>query len=295
VGALLFEALVGSAPFIGSVADVLRMKTAVAPPLASAHAPGLPADLDALCSALLQRAADSRPTGAEILRLLGASRGDRPDPAPRPAIDTGGALRLVGRREPLGALRDAFDASRAGRSITVNVRGPSGMGKSSLVQEFLDQLRVQFIRGIAYYARGRCAVASIEGEPARRRARVAEARRSADRLARERMPWTTALGSLVLAAAENAAESGPRAGHGRAEGDRGATIAALERAVAASDAAGMAMHAAAARFRLGQRLGGPAGEELAEAAAAAIAAQGIRSVPCWVAVYLPGDWTSGRK
>ncbi len=63
VGAVLFEALVGSPPFLGSVADVLKMKRQVAASLPSACAEGLPPDLDALCGALMNRAADEASDG----------------------------------------------------------------------------------------------------------------------------------------------------------------------------------------------------------------------------------------
>jgi serine/threonine protein kinase len=140
VGALLFEALVGSAPFLGSVAEVLRMKGTVTPPPPSACVQGVPPDLDALCVALLHRTPEMRPASEEILRLLGVSRSGSVEAVRVPAAEVGGAAKLVGRREQLVALREAFEETRDGRSITVNVLGPSGMGKSSLVQQFLDDL-----------------------------------------------------------------------------------------------------------------------------------------------------------
>ena len=154
VGALLFEALVGSAPFLGSVAEVFRMKRTVTPPIPSACAQNVPHDLDALCAALLQRTPDTRPAGEEILRLLGVSLSASTQAVRAPAAEPGAAVKLVGRREQLFALREAFEETRGGRSITVNVLGPSGMGKSSLVQQFLDDLVASnvavVLRGRAY-------------------------------------------------------------------------------------------------------------------------------------------------
>jgi eukaryotic-like serine/threonine-protein kinase len=154
VGAILFEALVGSAPFLGSVADVLRMKSSVTPPLPSACGDGVPPDLDTLCGALLQRAPEARPTAIEILRLLGGPRSEHSEVPAAPAPEPGGSTRLMGRQDQLVALRAAFDATRKGRSVTVRVRGPSGMGKSSLVQVFLDGLvaagEAVVLRGRAY-------------------------------------------------------------------------------------------------------------------------------------------------
>ncbi len=154
VGALLFEALVGAAPFLGTVADVLKMKGTVTPPLPSACAERVPPDLDALCASLLQREAELRPGGPEILRLIGASASARAAaPVPR-ALDPAGTKQLFGRRAQLVLLREAFESARDGRSVTVNVRGPAGMGKSSLVDEFLDGLAAAgeavVLRGRAY-------------------------------------------------------------------------------------------------------------------------------------------------
>ena len=139
-------------------------------------------------------------------------------------------------------------------------------------------LNVQFIRSLTHSAIGRAAVASIATRPERRRARIAEARSMARRLERERMPWTAVLAALVAAAAENAA------------GDRAAAGAALRAARDAAQAAGMKMHAVAATYRLGQQVGGEEGDALARSALAALGAEGIRSPPRWVSIYVPGEW-----
>src|SRR5580704_711811 len=139
VGAMLFEALVGSPPFVGSASDVIRMKVAHDPPLASKRAPHVPADLDALCGALLRRAVAGRPKGIEILRGLGATRGPRPG-ARHLAVPGRPSRTLVGRRAHLAALREAFEVARGGRCMTVSVVGPAGVGKTALVESFLDEL-----------------------------------------------------------------------------------------------------------------------------------------------------------
>jgi hypothetical protein len=139
-------------------------------------------------------------------------------------------------------------------------------------------LNVQFVRAITAYTHGRCAVAAIEARPRQRRARLAEARRMIRRLERERMPWTAPLAAIVKAAAENAA------------GSRATAIGALRVAVESAEAAHMSMHAAAARHRLGELLGGSDGDKLAQSALRALAAQGIRNPERWVAIYLPGSW-----
>src|SRR6185312_11644354 len=63
-------------------------------------------------------------------------------------------LRLVGRERELRELGDAFDATFSGRSVTVRVSSLSGLGKSSLVRHFLDEMDrrgdVVVLRGRAY-------------------------------------------------------------------------------------------------------------------------------------------------
>ena len=152
VGVILFEALTGRLPFEGSAMDVLAMKNTVDARPPSELVPGVPADLDALCLALLDAEPGNRPQAAEILHRLGATRSGRPllSSPPPAAADRNAAL--VGRETELGKLRAAFDDSIAGRSITVRLSGASGMGKTAVVRYFLDGLAE---RGEAVVLRGR--------------------------------------------------------------------------------------------------------------------------------------------
>lgn len=63
VGVLLFEALTGDLPFFGSGRDVLVRKQSVPAPRASLLVGDVPADLDALCAALLATRAEERAGG----------------------------------------------------------------------------------------------------------------------------------------------------------------------------------------------------------------------------------------
>ena len=140
-------------------------------------------------------------------------------------------------------------------------------------------LKVQSVRTMTSYARGRCAVASIASRPDQRKALVDEARRMARSLEREGMPWTAPLAWIVSAVAENAA------------GDREAAIAALRAVLESAEAANMPMHAAVARYRLGALLGGDKGNSLARSAHQAVGARGIRDPARWASIYLPGSWS----
>ena len=147
----------------------------------------------------------------------------------------------------------------------------------ALERSFL--LRVQLVRGDAYFLRARCALAA--GGDANGRARIAEATRAAARLERERMPWTAPLAHLV------------RACIARARGDDAATERELRAAAARADAADMAMHAAVARYRLGALVGGDEGRALSARAAAWASAEGVRSPERLAAMVAP--WGAPRE
>ena len=152
VGAMLYEALVGQAPFVGPRLDVVTRKAMLDPRPPRECVDGVPADLDALCCDLLRRNPVDRPTGAQILRRLGG-RVDKTR-TPLPSAPDLARVPLVGRDTHLRDLRLAFEDSKSGRSVTVRVHGASGMGKSALVEQFLDGLvsggEAVALRGRAY-------------------------------------------------------------------------------------------------------------------------------------------------
>jgi serine/threonine protein kinase/tetratricopeptide (TPR) repeat protein len=149
VGVMLYGALVGSLPFSGPLAEVIALKNKVDPIAPGECVRGVPPDLDALCCGLLHRDPAMRPTGSEILRSLGARGSSRSTPGSLAPI---AAVSLVGRERELATLRDLFGATASGRTVTVLVSGESGVGKSTLLQHFLDGLAK---RGEAVVLRGR--------------------------------------------------------------------------------------------------------------------------------------------
>ena len=154
VGVMLYEALTGRPPFIGTATEVLANKTVCEAVPPSTCVLGVPPDLDSLCRALLECDPQKRPTGPEVLRRLGPTRSVRPVPSLRLVVEGAHSTSLVGREPQLRALRDAFEEVRSGRSITVRVTGASGMGKSAVTQLFLDGLiesgEAVVLRGRAY-------------------------------------------------------------------------------------------------------------------------------------------------
>jgi len=148
VGLMLYEALTGRLPFCGVSLRVLRDKQKTEPAPPGDLTANVPADLDRLCVDLLRREPQFRPVGAEVLARLGG--------ASRPVLGmatTGKVEPVVGREAELASLCNAFDAVSRGSGVTVFVHGRSGMGKSTLVAHFLDEVGR---RGKALLLTGRC-------------------------------------------------------------------------------------------------------------------------------------------
>jgi hypothetical protein len=118
--------------------DVLTMKALADPLPPSECSDGVPPELDTLCRSLLDRDPTRRPAGSEILRRLGVTRSSAPPLANVASPDPAAAF--VGRQAQLDDLRKAFDVVRSGTPMTVRVGGAAGMGKSTLVNCFLDDL-----------------------------------------------------------------------------------------------------------------------------------------------------------
>jgi serine/threonine protein kinase len=152
VGVMLYRALTGQMPFQGDAQRVLfqdkQMKEPVPP---RELVPSVPADLDALCADLLRRLPQDRPPGAEVLRrLLGEEVSPRPPVASSLPPQT---PPFVGRVAALNELREAYNAVRNGQTAQVLVHGTSGIGKSTLLDHFLEDIRET---GEAVVLAGRC-------------------------------------------------------------------------------------------------------------------------------------------
>ena len=161
VGVILFEALTGKLPFDGKPGAILVDKQLGEAPRASAIAPDAPEDLDRLCAALLQRDPFSRPNGEQIEAMLDLADPRSVRPVRRSALRSSGspssaagageprllarsslpASALVGRAAELQLLREAYASAAAGRVTVVHVSGESGVGKSTLCNAFLQELR----------------------------------------------------------------------------------------------------------------------------------------------------------
>jgi hypothetical protein len=140
-------------------------------------------------------------------------------------------------------------------------------------------LKVQHMRVQTAFLRGRCAIASLEAEPAVRTARLAETRRIARELEHERAAWSAPFAAIL------------RAGVANAKGNRLGAITALKAAIERADAANMAGYATAVRYQLGSLLGGEEGAQLVARAEEAMKAQGVRRPSRFASTLVPGRWS----
>ncbi|HEX3344642.1 MAG TPA: hypothetical protein VHS09_08710, partial [Polyangiaceae bacterium] len=200
------------------------------------------------------------------------------------------------RGDPLGARREVHEAmeawSKKGHHLEhfyelvalVNVDLYEGRPAEGLrrVNERWDALRrvllfrIATVRIRCLEMRARCALAVARERPEASRALLASAERDAGRIARERAPWATALAWLLRASAA------------ALRGDRARATALLRKAIAGFEAADMALHATAARWRLAGLVGGEEQQALEARAAAWLREEGVADAEALVSTLAPG-------
>ena len=142
VGVMLYQALVGRLPFSGKFFEVMMDKQSLDPVAPAEVAVDVPPELNDLCVKLLRRNPERRPSGRQVLRALGYGRTGplRMPLMPAPVVPSRQRVAFVGRDRQTQALIDAFNATRQGQTVTCYVHGESGVGKTALVRNFLDDL-----------------------------------------------------------------------------------------------------------------------------------------------------------
>lgn len=145
LGVMLFECLAGHLPFAAAeVGELMRMHAVTRAPSLLELVPGIPAELAAAVARLLAKDPDDRHGSAEelaadLLRLL--PEGKAPAIAADPIAAAGGRHPLRGRSQELAGIVSRWATVRAGSGQTCVIRGSSGVGKTRLVQELMDQVR----------------------------------------------------------------------------------------------------------------------------------------------------------
>jgi eukaryotic-like serine/threonine-protein kinase len=131
VGAMLYEALTGKLPLEDTSTErLLERKVSERAAAASSLAAGVPGDLEALCSDLLERDPALRPDARQVLERLG---GPRPESSEAPS-----SLPFIARDRELSVLHEALASTRHGEPKVVIIEGPSGIGKTALLNRFFE-------------------------------------------------------------------------------------------------------------------------------------------------------------
>ena len=149
VGVMLYQILTGQLPFVFDSHEVLRTKQFERPVPPSQIATAVPEKLSELCIRLLDPDPLQRAGYADVLSAVTGQ------PVVPVREQTGTGL-FVGRKKPLRQLQAAYLLAED-HPVLVHVCGPSGMGKTALLQEWMGHLRNE--RTALVFA-GRC----YEGE-----------------------------------------------------------------------------------------------------------------------------------
>jgi len=160
-GIVLYEAATGVHPFAAgspfSVANGILSQDPIPPTRVN---PGLPPTLERLLISMLQKDWRLRPTAAEVEQVLDSLR------SPGSDIE---ALFLktpdrhtVGRGPQLREMHAVLELAAAGRGSLVCVSGEAGIGKSTLIEEFVATVKAG--GHPCSIARGRCSERLADGE-----------------------------------------------------------------------------------------------------------------------------------
>lgn len=139
VGVMLHEALVGALPFDGGGFQVLLDKCRSAAPQVARRVRGVPDDLAALCDGLLSRDPADRPSLAEIRACVG-------EPPPQEIVKAPTVRSsMIGRDRQFAALRVSLaEVVASGCPGVTCIIGESGIGKSALILEFMEEMQRAF-------------------------------------------------------------------------------------------------------------------------------------------------------
>src|SRR5260370_6321156 len=154
LGIVLYELATGEHPFlaasqIGTLHAILSQPP-VRPALLN---PEIPAPLEALILRMLEKEPCLRPTAAEVDAVLAELTGKGAGPLLGPALATV-QRHTVGRQGELAELCAGFESAAAGRGLFLCVTGEPGIGKTTLVEDFLTELTAT--GRPCTVARGRC-------------------------------------------------------------------------------------------------------------------------------------------
>ena len=155
LGMIFYEMATGRHPFTtDSILGTLNAITAQVPVTPSRLNAEIPPAMEILILQMLQKDARLRPTAAEVEMALAEMGGQAFSGESRSPVLRPGTRHTVGREKAHAELREALASASAGKGLLMCVPGEPGMGKTTLVEEFLSDLRAG--NQACIIARGRC-------------------------------------------------------------------------------------------------------------------------------------------
>ncbi|MDQ3013206.1 MAG: protein kinase, partial [Acidobacteriota bacterium] len=154
LGILFYELATGTHPFnSATLLGTLQQITSETPLPPTRLNLDIPATLESLILGMLAKQAGARPSAAEVGQVFSELSGQRGSgqlqrPA-KPAIQR----HTVGREKERAELKSGFASALNGRGLLLCVAGEPGIGKTTLVEDFLAELAAE---GQCTIARGRC-------------------------------------------------------------------------------------------------------------------------------------------
>jgi serine/threonine protein kinase/predicted ATPase len=143
LGIVLYEVATGHHPFQGnSPRAFLEAIVSQVPPPPLQLNPGIPAAFDALISQMLEKDATMRPTAVSVEAVLTELLAAKPVGFTSTPMALPVTRPTVGRERERAELRLGFAAVSSGRSMLLCVSGEPGIGKTTLVEDFLAELAV---------------------------------------------------------------------------------------------------------------------------------------------------------
>lgn len=138
LGVLFFELLAGRPPFVSDeLIEVISMHVREEPPSLQEVAPEIPGALSAFVASMLAKESSERPTMLRCQDMLGRPWAREHDACPVPGLSPfteAQAELFFGRKAEIDELLGQLEMARTGGRRWVQLEGPSGVGKSSLVQ-----------------------------------------------------------------------------------------------------------------------------------------------------------------